>query len=59
MMFSMNNLEKDLEIFKSIYDEELKLLRLELEDLSSFNNKLSLTNFNLESKLQDFIVKYA
>ena len=59
MMFSMNNLEKDLEIFKSIYDEELKLLRLELEDLSSFNNKLTLTNFNLESKLQDFIVKYA
>ena len=57
LLGSMKQLEKDLEIFRSLYDEELKLMRLELEELESSRNKLQLNNYNLEVKLKDFIIK--
>ncbi len=54
----MRNLEKDLEKLKQLYDEEIRLMRFEIEELSTVKNKYSLENFNLEIKLQDFIEKY-
>jgi hypothetical protein len=54
----MKNLEKDLEILKQFYDEELKFMRIQIEELSLNKNKLSLDNYNLEEKLKDFIIKY-
>ena len=53
----MRNLEKDLEKLKQLYDEEIHLMRFEIEELSTVKNKYSLENFNLEIKLQDFIEK--
>ncbi len=58
-ILSMKNLEKDLEILKQFYDEELKFMRIQIEELSLNKNKLSLDNYNLEEKLKDFIIKYA
>lgn len=54
---SVKSLEKDLEKLKHLYDEELRMMRLEIEELSTVKNKYSLENFNLEIKLQDFIEK--
>jgi hypothetical protein len=54
----VRNLEKDLEKLKQLYDEEIRLMRFEIEELSTVKNKYSLENFNLEIKLQDFIEKY-
>lgn len=54
---SVKSLEKDLEKLKNLYDEELRMMRLEIEELSTVKNKYSLENFNLEIKLQDFIEK--
>lgn len=51
------NSEKDFELMRQLYDEELKLLKLEIEELSAARNKYSLDNFNLELKLKDFITK--
>ena len=59
LLISIKNLEKDLDMLKKLYDEELKLMRTEIEELSTIKNKYSLENFNLELKLKDFIVKYA
>jgi hypothetical protein len=56
-LVSMKNLEKDLEILKQFYDEELKFMRVQVEELSLSKNKLSLDNYNLEEKLKDFITK--
>ena len=53
----MKNLEKDLEVLKQLYEEELKLMRVEIEELTTAKNKYSLDNFNLELKLKDFIIK--
>jgi hypothetical protein len=54
---SMKNLEKDLNTLKQIYNDELKMMRLEIEELSAVKNKYSLDNFNYEVKLQDFVEK--
>lgn len=53
----MKNLEKDLEALKHLYEEEIKLMKFEIEELSIVKNKYSLENFNLELKLKDFVVK--
>jgi hypothetical protein len=55
---SVRNLEKDLEKLKQLYDEELRMMRVEIEELSTVKNRYSLENFNLEIKLQDFIEKF-
>lgn len=57
LLMSMKNLEKDLEVLKQLYEEELKLMRVEIEELTTAKNKYSLDNFNLELKLKDFIIK--
>ena len=57
LLISIKNLEKDLDMLKKLYDEELKLMRAEIEELSTLKNKYSLENFNLELKLKDFILK--
>lgn len=54
---SVKNLEKDLEKLKNLYDEELSMMRSEIEELSTVKNKYSLENFKIEIKLQDFIEK--
>lgn len=53
----MKNLYKDLTTLKLLYDEELRMMRSEIEELSAVKNKYSLENFNLEVKLQDFFEK--
>lgn len=55
--FLMRNFEKDIDQMKQLYEEELRLMRMEIEELSILKNKYSLDNFNLELKLKDFIVK--
>lgn len=57
LLQSMKNLEKDLEALKQLYEEEIKLMKFEIEELSSVKNKYSLENFNLQSKLKDFVIK--
>ena len=57
LLMSIRNLEKDLEVLKKLYDEELKQMRFEIEELSILKNKYSLDNFNLELKLKDFVIK--
>ena len=57
LLSSMKSLEKDLETFKRMYDEEFRKMRSELEEFYIMNNKLSMENFNLESKLKEFIAK--
>jgi hypothetical protein len=57
LFVSMKNLEKDLETFKQLYDEEIRFMRAELEEISAHKNKLSLDKFNLETKLQDLTSK--
>ncbi len=58
LLISMKNLEKDLAAFKQLYEDEFKQMRAEIEELSLFKNKYSLENYNLQIKLEDFIVKY-
>ena len=53
----IKNLEKDLETFRQLYEDELKVMRIEIEELAGLKNKLALDNFNLEHKLSDFIEK--
>lgn len=57
LLQSMKNLEKDLEALKQLYEEEIRLMKFEIEELSSVKNKYSLENFNLQTKLKDFVVK--
>ena len=57
LLISIKNLEKDLDILKKLYNEELKQMRFEIEELSTLKNKFSLDNYNLELKLKDFIIK--
>jgi hypothetical protein len=57
LLNSIKMLEKDLETFKQLYDEELRKMRSEMEDMYIVNQKLSADNFNMESKLKDFILK--
>ena len=57
LLISMKNLEKDLTAFKQLYEDEFKQMRNEIEELSVFKNKYSLENYNLQLKLEDFIVK--
>ena len=54
---SIKSLEKDLTSLRHLYDEELKMMRLEIEELSAVKNKYSLDNFNFEVKLHDFVEK--
>ncbi|CAF0919926.1 unnamed protein product, partial [Brachionus calyciflorus] len=35
LLFSMRNLEKDLEALKQLYEEEIKLMKFEIEELST------------------------
>lgn len=55
--FSLKNLQKDLATLKLLYDDELRIMRHELDELAAVKNKYSLENFNLEVKLQDFFEK--
>ncbi len=55
---SVKNLQKDLTHLKMLYDEELRMMRFEMEEVSAVKNKLSLDNFNLQVKIQDFFDKF-
>jgi hypothetical protein len=50
--------QRDLAAYKQVYDEELRKMRLELEDYYIVNNRLGIENMNLEGKLKDFITKF-
>ena len=50
-------MENDLFNFKQVYEDQIKILRTEIEELSLIKNKYSLDNYNLELKLKDFIEK--
>jgi hypothetical protein len=50
--------ERDAESYKQVYEEELRKMRVELEDYYIVNNRLGIENMNLESKLKDFISKF-
>ncbi|RMZ93700.1 lamin-B2-like isoform X1, partial [Brachionus plicatilis] len=58
LLQSMKNLEKDLDALKQLYEEEIRLMKFEIEELSAVKNKYSLENFNLQSKLKDFVIKF-
>ncbi len=55
---SVKNLQKDLTHLKMLYDEELRMIRFEIEEVSGLKNKLTLDNFNLQVKIQDFFEKF-
>lgn len=53
----MKYLENDLEVLKQLYENELKILRLQIDELSNEKNKYQNEYYNHDAALRELIQK--